>query len=521
MTYDPPDLPRGPDGVAARTGAAALRVSRISKVFGATAALRGVNLEIRGGEVHALVGGNGSGKSTLMKVLAGVHQAEPGGSITVHGDEFPADRFTPPDAKRAGFRFVHQALGLFPDLTVAENLVIGRGYELANGGRIRWHALRARAAHLLERFDVHAAPDTLVADLSPADQSLVAIVRALQDQDGSTPGLLVLDEPTASLPAKEVDALLAALRRYANAGQTILFVSHRLDEVLRLADRVSVLRDGRRVATVAAADVRERDLARMMFARDIERKRRGRRVDDGRVALEIRELAVGPVRDVSLRVQVGEVVGLAGLRGSGRSELLKVLFGARQPERGDVLLHGTVARFRAPREAIAAGLALVPEDRAGEGVLPTLSVSENLSAACVREYWRGWRLRHRLERAEAAALVSRYGIRPPRCEVPLWVLSGGNQQKVLLARWLRGFPQVLLLDEPTQGVDIGARTEIHELVRRVADEGSAVLVASSDFEELVELTDRTLVVGGGCVIAEAAGPELNAHRLAELSHVAS
>lgn len=496
-----------------------LRVGGISKAFGGTTALRDADLEIRRGEIHALLGGNGSGKSTLIKILAGVYTADEGGWIEIEGQRCPTEAFTPARAKEAGLHFVHQALGVFPSLTVAENLTIGRGYETRWGKAIRWHDVRARADRLLRRFHIQASPDTLVARLRPADRSLVAIARALQDQDDATRGVLILDEPTASLPAAEVEALLDALRRYAAAGQTIVFVSHRLDEVLSLADRVSVLRDGRRVGSVSAAGIGEPDLILMMFGRAVERTVRERQIAaDGSVALEVRHLSVGPLTDVSMRVRRGEVVGVAGLLGTGRSELLHALFGVMPQRRGEILIDGRPVAFHSPRQAMHAGVALVPEDRMREAAFSALSVRENLSAGSVGQYWRRLRLRHGDERADAEGLIRRHGIQPPSCDLPFAVLSGGNQQKAVLARWLTTSPRILLLDEPTQGVDVGARAEIHALVRRVAADGNAVLVVSSDFEELAEVSDRAVVLAGGRVVGEAAGADLSVHRLTELCY---
>lgn len=500
---------RGDTGVA-------LEAAGLSKRFGGTAALKGVDLEIRRGEIHALLGGNGSGKSTLIKILAGVTLADTGW-IDIGGRRTPASGWTPGIAAASGLRFVHQTLGVFLDLSVAENLSIGRGYETRRGKTIRWSVVNSRAQRLLERFHIAAAPGTLLATLRPADRSLVAIARALQDQEETRGGILVLDEPTASLPAPDVELLLAALRRYAAAGQTILFVSHRLDEVLGLADRASVLRDGVRVTTELTVGLTSDRLIRLMLGQDVQRRPRRRLANGGRVILEARSLAAGPLDDVALSVRSGEVLGVAGLLGSGRTALLRVLFGDL-PCRGEVRLDGQPVKFRSPSDAMRAGIGLVPEDREGAAAFPDMSVRENLSAGSVSHYWRKRRLCHSAERQDALDLIHRYGIRPRHDDLPFGVLSGGNQQRAILARWLRRSPRILLLDDPTQGVDAVARAELHELIRGVAEAGGAVVAVCSDFEELAQLCDRAVVLTGGRLKAELRTPEITSERLTELCY---
>jgi ribose transport system ATP-binding protein len=498
----------------------ALRVSHLSKTFGATTVLSSASVEVGRGEIHALLGGNGSGKSTLIKLLAGVHRADAGGTITVGGVSTPAERWSVEEAKRHGLHFVHQDPAVFPALTVAENIAIGRGFPTSSGGRIDRASMRRRTSEVLERFHIPAAPDTLVAALRPADRVMIAIARALQDREGAHEGVLVLDEPTASLPAWEVDVLLAALRRYAEAGQTIVYVTHRLDEVIDLAHRVTVLRDGRVAGSRDVEGLTEAGLVEMIVGRPLDRvfpeQRRQVATD---VAMSVRGLAVGPLREVDLDLHRGEVLGVAGLLGSGRSELLHALFGDLPVTSGEVTLAGRALRVRSPRQAMKAGLALVPEDRGADGLFPSLSVRENLSASVVRSYWRGGRLRHKAERTDARALVAAYGVKPDSDTPAAGTLSGGNQQKVVLARWLRRDPAVLLLDEPTQGVDVGARADIYAHVRAAADHGTAVLLVTSDFEEMAHVADRVLVLREGRIVAELLAPDITADRLTELSYL--
>ncbi|TFV62198.1 sugar ABC transporter ATP-binding protein [Geodermatophilus sp. DF01-2] len=497
-----------------------LHASGLSKTFGPTTVLTDASLAVGRGEVHALLGGNGSGKSTLVKLLAGVHRADPGGTISVGGASTPAERWSAEVARQHGLHFVHQDPAVFPALSVAENIAIGHGFVTGRTGRIDRRATRRRTAEVLERFSIPATPDMPVAALRPADRVMVAIARALQDQEDAHDGVLVLDEPTASLPAWEVEVLLTALRRYAEAGQTIVYVSHRLGEVLGLADTVTVLRDGHVVGSRAVSGMTESGLVEMIVGRPLDRVfPEPRTAPPGEVALSVRGLVAGPLRGVDLELHRGEVLGVAGLLGSGRTELLHALFGDLPTTSGELLLDGRPLRVRGPREAMRAGLALVPEDRGAEGLFAGMSVRANLSATVVPSYWRRGRLRHRAERDDARRLVHRYGVKPASDLPPAGTLSGGNQQKVVLGRWLRREPAVLLLDEPTQGVDVNARADIYTHVRAAADRGTAVLLVTSDFEEMAHVADRVVVLREGRVAAELRAPDITADRLTELSYL--
>ena len=359
-----------PESGDGKSGAppAALRISHLSKTFPGTRALRDVSFDVDHGTFHALLGGNGSGKSTLIKVLAGVYHGDPGGSVTVGDTQIASDKTTPEAARSLNLHFVHQHPAVFPTMSVAENIAIGTGFETTAAGSIRWRTLRQRTAALLERFNIPASPDTMMRTLRPAEQAMVAIARALQDQEGESRGVLVLDEPTASLPRAEVTRLMAALIRYARNGQTILFVSHRLDEVIGTADHATVLRDGMLAGTVSGDDITESRLIELIVGRPLDRVFPDMpEVKSDEVALEARHLAGGPLRDVSFGLRRGEVLGIAGLLGSGRSELLKMIFGAYPIKGGELMVGGSRARFRHIGEAMKAGIAYVPEDRGGEG----------------------------------------------------------------------------------------------------------------------------------------------------------
>ena len=494
----------------------AIATRGLSKTYNGTLALDSLDLELRRGEIHALLGGNGSGKSTTIKILAGVVPPDAGGVLTINDEEVPAEAWTPARAHSAGLRFVHQQPAVFPDLSVAENLAIGAQFPRGLGGRIDWSMLNSRTRDLLAKYNVPAQPTAPLRSLRAADRSRVAIIRAMQDLVEGDEGVLILDEPTAALPDAEVEHLLDALRVYAENGQTILYVSHRLDEVLSVADRITVLRDGRKVATVEANGLRESDLIELIVGRPIERAFPSAQVETSTdAAMTIRGLAGGPLHGVDLTLRRGEVLGIAGLLGSGRSELLRMLFGAYPIERGHVQLEGLDYRPGSPDAAMKAGVAYVPEDRQADAVLTGCSVRQNLSAGQASTYFQRLMWRHRQERADSARSISDFLIRVAGDQQPIETLSGGNQQKVILARWLRQHPKVLLLDEPTQGVDVGARAEIYQLVRKATAAGTSVILVVSEPEELAHASDRVAILRGGRITTVVEQP-LDAHRLTEL-----
>ncbi|MCW3014290.1 MAG: monosaccharide-transporting ATPase [Solirubrobacterales bacterium] len=491
-----------------------LAVRNLSKTFAGQRALAGVDLDVDAGEVHALVGENGSGKSTLIKCLSGYHQPDAGGSVQLSGE--PLDLpLTPEAARAAGMAFVHQDLGLVPSMTVMENLAIGRGYATGRGGRVKWRAERARARAVLLRFGHDVPPDVPLRNLAPADQTLVAIVRALQDaeQGGS---MLVLDEPTAALPDREAERLFAAVREIAASGVGVIYISHRLHEVFSLADRVTVLRDGRRVLVDDVANLTERQLVRAIVGRDLEdRFVPAPAQTNGDVVLEAKDLRGRRLDGATFAVRAGEIVGVAGLLGSGRSELARIVAGAQAPAGGEIRLGGEPVAFRGPRDAIDAGVVLVPEDRRTQGAFVGLTMAENLTLPSLPDFFRAGRLRHRDDRRVAEELMEEFGIRPNIPGRRFAEFSGGNQQKAVIAKWLHRRPRVAVFDEPGQGVDVGSKAEIYRLVRAAAENGSAVLVVDSDLEELELLCHRVLVLRDGCVAAELEGAGLKRDRILE------
>jgi ribose transport system ATP-binding protein len=494
-------------------------LSGVTKTFAGTRALKHLDLEFYPGEIHAVCGENGSGKSTMIKILSGVYDADEGGSITLSGERFDADRITPAVAHRHGVRVVHQDLAVFPELTVAENLAVDGGFNTGFGGRIRWRQQRREAAALIKAFNIPARPNSRLSELSLAARTEVAIARALRDSSTRGTGLLILDEPTAALPVQEVDALLTALRELARAGQSILYVSHRLDEVLGLADRVSVLRDGELVASCKAAELNEVGLIDLMLGHSVtEASERQAITAGGPARLAVRDVSVGPLEGVSFSVRPGEMLGIAGLMGSGRSTLLRAIFGSAAPRAGSFVLDGEPTVLDSPMKAMQAGVALVPENRLRDAAFVDHSVDMNISIGVIGGYWHRFIVRQRKLRHDSDDLIAEFGVKVPSGRALMSSLSGGNQQKVVLARWMRRNPRLILLDEPTQGVDVGARAEIYNALREATRKGSAAILVVSDFKELAQVVDRAIVLRKGRVVAELGPAELTAHRLAQLSH---
>jgi ribose transport system ATP-binding protein len=488
-----------------------LDVAELSKTYPGQVALDRARLQVRSGEIHALVGQNGSGKSTLIKLLAGYVKADHGARVRFGGSD--VDLWALDRDERHRIRIVHQDLGLVPALSTVENLGLGHGYHTGVGGRIKWRSEVRRAQELLLAFGL--APDVRqpVATLSPAERAAVAIMRALQDWDIGRPGLLVLDEPTASLNRGEVDALFREVRRVAEQGAGVLFVSHMLDEVLALADRVTVLRDGKVVAAgEPVAQLDERRLVELIVGRSMTEMYPDSDHVVGRPVLEADQVVGASLRGVTLKIHNGEVLGVAGLVGSGREEIAGALFGATPRYAGRVLVNKQKV-FATPVDSIRAGVAFVPADRKSVGLDTQERLYEHIPLPRLGPVQRGVRLDRRAARRAAAQWAERLDVQPLLLDRRMEKFSGGNQQKAVLARWLRTEPVVLLLDEPTQGVDVGAKAAIYGHVRHAADNGMAVLVASSDAEELVHLCDRVLVFRSGTVAVELRGNTLTEERL--------
>ena len=490
----------GNDGGGSVSGDTALLAMRgIRKSFGGVAALSDVDFEANQGECHAVVGENGAGKSTLMKILAGAYQPDEG-TILIDGAQVGFR--DPRDAQRQGVSIIYQEFNLLPDRTVAENIFLGR--EPRRRLLIDRRAMEEHTQELFAMLDLESfSARTPVRELSVAEQQMVEIAKALSFDAK----IVIMDEPTAPLSPSEVGRLYERVERLQDRGITVLYVSHRLEEIFRLADRVTVLKDGHKVGTVPTADVSSEDLVRMMVGRDLDHyfPPRGADEDFGDVALRVRGGAVGMLHDVDLEVRAGEVVGLAGLQGAGRTEVLRAVFGVTPFERGTVELYGTPRRIGSPREAVAARLGYVSEDRKAEGLVLLHSVRDNMLLPL-----RGAPEDGKVDRSQVVDEVSdSVDLRVASLDTEVGNASGGNQQKVVLGKWLARGVDILLLDEPTRGIDVGAKAGIHDVIRGLAREGLAILMVSSELPEVIGMSDRILVMRRGTIAGElpAGSPE--------------
>ena len=493
---------------AAESAAPLLTASDISKRFAGVRALDRVRFEVVAGEVHALLGENGAGKSTLLKILAGVQAADEG-SLTFAGHAL-ARHDGPPQRSQAGLVTIHQELSLLPAMSVAENIFLGR--EPRRFGLIDWKRMRADARAAMAALGLEVDPKIAVEQLSVAQQQLVEIARALS-QDAR---LIIMDEPTAALSGREVDTLHAIIRRLRADGVSVVYVTHRLEEVFAICNRFTVLRDGRFVAAGEVGAVTQRDIVRMMVGRDVEFERRARGSRRPRPPL-FRATGVSRaarpgdthrvrLQDLSITVAPGEIVGLAGLVGAGRTEFCRTLFGADRADSGRMVLgSGSGPLPPTPAAAIRDGIAMVPEDRKQTGCFLEQSVRQNLSLACLARISRWGLVDQRAEAQLVAHYVRTLNIKVARPDMPIGQLSGGNQQKVILARCMALAPRVLIVDEPTRGIDIGAKAEVHALLGRLAADGTAVIVISSELAEILAISDRIIVFREGQRVGEVDG----------------
>jgi len=471
-----------------------LSATSITKAFAGVQALKGVSLEVRPGEVHALVGENGAGKSTLIRIMTGAERPD-SGTLIVEGRVMSG--LDPAQAHALGIAAVYQQPSLFPHLTVAENLAIGVE-RLRPWQRVDWVARRGRARELLARIGAAIDTDRTVDTLSMPEQQLVEIARAL----GTNARVLIFDEPTASLTSREVDALLETIRRLRREGVGIVYISHRIDEVLLVADRVTVLRDGNAVSTERAAGLTAGDVVRLMVGADLHDPPIRPSHHDGETALDLSEVGsrTAGVHGVSFRLRRGEILGLAGLVGSGRTQLAETVFGITPLDTGSISVAGKRVSIRQPADAIRARIGYVPEDRRRHGVVLDMSIAANRSLASLTQVSRRGFIDRDAERTRGLDAMKELFINAPSPLTEVSTLSGGNQQKVAVSRWLATSPVVLILDEPTQGVDVRAKGEIHRIVQELADRGMAVLLISSDLSELLLLSDRVAVMRGGTIV---------------------
>ncbi|WAP71028.1 sugar ABC transporter ATP-binding protein [Jiella pelagia] len=468
-----------------------LELKNITKAFGPVKVLTGVNFDLRPGEVHALMGENGAGKSTMIRIAAGDHRAEEG-EIRLDGD---VRRFAGPrEAQAEGIIVVHQELLLFPALSVAENVFLGHQPKTA-AGLVDWGRMRREARDLLDRLDCpNLDVDQKVSRLSVADRQRVEIARALS----RNARVLIMDEPTAALAEADVKRLLEVVRRLRSEGVAIVYVSHRMNEIFEIADRVTVLRDGVSVGTKPIAEVTEASLVSMMVGRDIHQLFPKEDIPRGEKRLELRSVSLaGVVEDISFDLHAGEILGIAGLVGSGRTELAQTIFGVTPATSGEILIDGKPQKIASVREAIDAGIAYVPEDRGTHGIIRAQPLRENVSMAILDRLTKFSVVDTGREQSLASDAIKRFSIRARDARQRVGQLSGGNQQKVVLAKWLATDPKILILDEPTRGVDVGAKTEIHRLMGDLAKKGLAILMISSELPEVLGMSDRVLVMREG------------------------
>ncbi|RKT86273.1 ribose transport system ATP-binding protein [Saccharopolyspora antimicrobica] len=485
-----------------------LELIGVSKTYPGVRALDAVDFDLRPGEVHVLLGENGAGKSTLIKMIAGAHRPDTG-EIRVDGR--PVRFHGPEDAERLGIATIHQEMALVPQLTVAENIYLGRPPR--RFGVIDRREMRRRAAELIERMGLDLHVDAVVGELGVAHRQLVEIAKALSLDTR----FLIMDEPTAVLSRAEVDRLFGIVGDLTAQDVGVVFISHLLGEVAEIGDRVSVLRDGAKVAEVPA-DTDPDELVRLMVGRTVDHQYPPREAEIGEVQLEVRGLTShGVLADIGFTARAGEVVGIGGLVGAGRTELVRALFGADGYDEGEVLVGGEPIPSGDIAAARAAGLALVPEDRAGQGLVLGASVAENLGLATLSDRTRAGLVDLAGQRRAAAESVQRLRIRTAGLDQPALTLSGGNQQKIVIGKWLLAQPRVLILDEPTRGIDVGARAEIYELINELARAGTTVLVVSSDLPELLGLSDRVLVLADGRLRGELNGAEATQERVLALA----
>ncbi|MDQ7991864.1 MAG: sugar ABC transporter ATP-binding protein [Propionicimonas sp.] len=482
-------------------GRVLLEMSGIGKSFPGVRALEGVTLSVREGQVHALLGENGAGKSTLIKILSGAYGRDDG-EIRIDGER--VDIRTPADAERLGISTIYQEFNLTPHMTIAENIFLG--HLPTRSGMVDWAQVRQRSRELLETLDVHLPVDTLTGTLPVAQQQMVEIAKALNRNTR----ILVMDEPSAVLGERDIENLFAVVRRLQASGIGIIYISHRMKEIFELADEVTVLKDGRYVGTRKVAAVTMDELVQMMIGRELEDIYPSRRTEPGEVVLKVSHLAQDRLaRDVSFELRAGEIVGFAGITGSGRTEVARVIFGADRPTAGEMELFGKPYRPRSPRDAIDRGVALVTEDRKRQGLLLKLQVFVNTTISGLDRLSRFGLLRLKDELALVNTWIANLRIKTPSPEFVVANMSGGNQQKVVLARWLSLGIKVFIMDEPTRGIDVGSKAEIYQIMADLAGQGVAIIMISSELPEVLGMSDRVLVMREGRIVKELARDEAN------------
>lgn len=493
-----------------------LKMEAISKEFPGVRALDNVHLEVMGGEILALLGENGAGKSTLMKILSGVYNKD-SGRISLDGREIEVH--SPHQAQKLGITIIYQELNLMPNLSVAENIFIGR--EPNRFRFVNWRELHRRTRELTTRLGLNVSPSALVSNLSVAEQQMVEIARALSVESR----VIIMDEPTSALTQNEVEHLFVIMRELRANGLGIIFISHRMDEVFEISDRVMVLRDGSNVGTVDTASTKPDEIVRMMVGRPVSEFFGKAESHPGEVVLEARNISktgstTDPhkvvLRNVSMSVRAGEIVGMAGLVGSGRTDLARCIFGVDERDSGEILIHGVPTSIRSARDAIRVGMGMVPEDRKLQALFLAMSVEANASMAVLGDVAKLGFVSDKREGSLVTGFVQKLSIRLATIKQRVMDLSGGNQQKVVIARWLALKPRILIMDEPTRGIDVGAKVEVHTLMHALAREGVAIIMISSELPEVLAMSDRILVMHEGELVGELTRDEATQERIGTL-----
>ncbi|MDR7314534.1 ATP-binding cassette domain-containing protein [Brevibacillus nitrificans] len=473
-----------------------LEMKGINKSFPGVKVLSDVQLNLKSGELVALMGENGAGKSTLMKILGGIYERD-AGTIIVKGET--QEKMTPDIASSRGIAIIHQEMNLIPHLSVMENIFLGREYTYGKSGFVNWRKMRQETKRWLDQLAIKLDPDTLVGDLSVGQQQMIEIAKALSMQAD----ILVLDEPTAALTNREIDALFDMIASLKEKGVGMIYISHRMEEIFQVSDRITVLRDGQYVGTVETVETNLDELVKMMVGREITDRFPKVDVQLGEERLRVEKLNVkGKLSDISFSIKSGEIVGVAGLMGAGRTEMAKALFGLEKVREGQIFVDGKPVRVTRPIDAISAGIALVTEDRKEEGLVLSLSVRENISLPNLEKVSSLGVMKPSQEQVLSNDAIQRLFIKTAGGEQIVGSLSGGNQQKVVIGKWLATKPKILILDEPTRGVDIGAKKEIYDIMNRLAQDGVAILMISSELPEVLGMSDRVLVMHEGRITGE-------------------
>lgn len=485
-----------------------IELKDIHKSFYGVEVLHGVNFVLRSGTVHALMGENGAGKSTLMKVIAGVHDAD-SGQILLDGKEVTIP--SPARARELGIAMIHQELATEPEMSVAENIYLGR--EPGRFGMVDYHQLYRQTGELLNKLGISINPRSKMKQLRVADQQMVEIAKAISQNAR----VVIMDEPTSSITDKEVENLFEMIRGLKASGVGIIYISHKMDEIFRICDEMTILRDGTYIDTFKASDVDENTLIKSMVGRDLEVQFPKVEVPIGETILEVQHLTkAGQYEDISFKLHKGEILSFAGLVGAGRTELMHSIFGITKPDSGKILLNGQEVNFKSPREAIQHGIAYVTEDRKGEGLVLPMSVEKNITIASLRSFVKNGFLQKKKEEEVVKEEVSSLGIKVARPSISVKSLSGGNQQKVVLAKWMIASPNILIFDEPTRGIDVGAKAEIYKIMCDYVSKGNAILMVSSEMPEAMGMSDRMIILSNHRCSGELSRNEFNQEAIAQM-----